>query len=334
MRGISRCEVKFAQSHKVDIKAWSMNDGTIVARNVAMNAHTNAQSPAIEFRNVFLSFDNRLVLDDLSFTLDRGEMIFVTGVSGSGKSVLLRLAMGLLKPDSGQIFIEGKEIGKLDEEELIDLRGGLMGIVFQEDSLFTGLQVYENAAYRLEEHGWSEEEIDKAVAEVLRFVGLEGEENKFPEELSGGMKRRLEIARALIGWPRIMLLDEPTMGLDPLAALKVLDLIIRARDINQISSLYVTKKIHEIHYLANFRAHRVASREIVTTEASLTSLPKTRVIVLEGGRIVFNGSVTEFAQSDLTAIREMSTLDPHNHLQDPYFTDPWDKQRKPAEAIL
>jgi phospholipid/cholesterol/gamma-HCH transport system ATP-binding protein len=191
---------------------------------------------------VVLSFDENVVLNDVSFTLNQGEMILITGVSGSGKSVLLRLAMGLLKPDSGQILIEGREIQELDESELIALRGGLMGMVFQEESLFTGLPVYENAAYRLEEHGWSEDEIEKAVAEVLRFVGLEGEENKFPEELSGGMKRRLEIARALIGWPRIMLFDEPTMSLDPLAALKVLDLVIRARDINQISSLYVTKK--------------------------------------------------------------------------------------------
>lgn len=299
-----------------------------------MNTDTDPQTPAIEFRNVFLSFNDHLVLNDISFTLGRGEMIFLTGVSGSGKSVLLRLAIGLLKPDSGQIFIEGKEIEELDEEELIDLRGGLMGIVFQEDSLFTGLPVYENAAYRLEEHGWSEEDVNRAVTEVLRFVGLDGEGNKFPEELSGGMKRRLEIARALIGWPRIMLFDEPTMGLDPLAALKVLDLIIRARDINQISSLYVSKKIHEIEYLANFRADLHASGEVVTTEAPPGRLPRTRVIVLEDGRIVFNGSATEFAQSDLTAIREMSTLDRHNHSQDPYFTNPWDKERRPAEAIL
>ena len=306
--------------------AWSLHD------TVAMN--TDAQPPAIEFRNVFLSFNDHPVLNDISFALERGEMMFVTGASGSGKSVLLRLAIGLLKPDSGQIFIEGREIEKLDEEELIDLRGGLMGIVFQEDSLFTGLPVYENAAYRLEEHGWSEEEIDRAVTEVLRFVGLEGEENKFPEELSGGMKRRLEMARALIGWPRIMLFDEPTMGLDPLAALKVLDLIIRARDINQISSLYVTKKIHELDYLANFRAGLLPSGEIITREAPSRRIPKTKVIVLEDGRIVFNGSVIEFTQSDLPAIREMSTLDHHNHSRDPYFTDPWDKRRKPAEAIL
>ena len=299
-----------------------------------MNANTAAQPPAIEFRNVSLSFDDHLVLDDVSFMLDRGEMIFLTGVSGSGKSVLLRLAIGLLKPDSGQIFIEGKEIEELDEAELVTLRGGLMGIVFQEDSLFTGLPVYENAAFRLEEHGWSEDEIDKAVAEVLRFVGLEGEEQKFPEELSGGMKRRLEIARALIGWPRIMLFDEPTMSLDPLAALKVLDLIIRARDINQISSLYVTKKIHEIPYLANFRAELLAGGEIKTVEAIPARLPRTRVIVLEAGRIVFTGSVAEFANSDLKVIHELSVLDHHDHSHDPYFTDPWDKRRRPAEEIL
>jgi phospholipid/cholesterol/gamma-HCH transport system ATP-binding protein len=299
-----------------------------------MKTHVDTHTPAIEFRNVFLSFDDQVVLKNISFKLDRGEMILLTGVSGSGKSVLLRLAIGLLKPDSGQILIEGKAIERLAEGQLIDLRGRLMGMVFQEDSLFTGLPVDENTAFRLEEHGWSEEDIERAVTEVLRFVGLEGEENKFPEELSGGMKRRLEIARALIGWPRIMLFDEPTMSLDPLAALKVLDLVIRARDINQISSLYVTKKIHEIHYLGNFRAEVLAGGEIITTEAPSTNPPKTRVVVLEDGAIIFNGSVTEFANSDLPAIRELSALDHHNHTSDPYFPDPWDKRRHPAEAIL
>jgi len=283
-----------------------VSNGMHVARAKVMN-------PAIEFRNVFLSFDNHEVLHDVSFTLDQGEMIIVTGVSGSGKSLLLRLAMSLIKPDFGQIFIEGREIENLDETELLNIRGGLMGIVFQEDSLFTGLPVYENVAYRLEEHGWSDEEVQRAVTEVLRFVGLEGEETKLPEELSGGMKRRLEIARALIGWPRIMLFDEPTMSLDPLAALKVLDLIIRARDINHISSLYVTKKIYELDYLAN---------------------PKTTVMVLENGRIVFRGSVEEFKTSELTAIKELATLEHHDHSRDPYFPDPWDKHRHPAETIL
>src|SRR6267378_622664 len=212
------------------------------------------ESPAIEFRNVSLSFDDKPVLIDISLQLAHGEMIFLTGVSGSGKSVLLHLAIGLLQPDSGQIFVEGREIETLDESDLLALRGGLMGMVFQEDSLFSSMTVYENAAYRLEEHGWTEEKIDKAVEEVLRFVGLEGEEEKYPEELSGGMKRRLEIARALIGWPSIMLFDEPTIGLDPIVAVQVMDLIIRARDINKISSIYVTKKLYELPYLASYYA--------------------------------------------------------------------------------
>lgn len=294
----------------------------------------NAQVPAIEFRHVVLRFGDNIALNDVSFTLNQGEMVLMTGVSGSGKSVLLRLAMGLLKPDSGKILIEGREIQRLKEAELIDLRGGLMGMVFQEDSLFTGLPVYENVAYRLEEHGWSEEEIERSVAEVLRFVGLEGEESKFPEELSGGMKRRLEIARALVGWPRIMLFDEPTMSLDPLAALKVLDLVIRARDINQISSLYVTKKMHEIHYLTNYRADTLSKGEIRTVEAPSTNLPQTRVIVLDAGKIAFDGSATDFATSELKAIQDLSTLDRHDHSHEPYFTDPWDKRRHPAETIL
>ena len=295
---------------------------------------SETKQPAIEFRNVYLSFDDNTVLTDISFTLAQGEMILLTGISGSGKSVLLRLAIGLLKPDSGQIFIDGREIEKLDESELLAIRGGLMGIVFQEDSLFTGLRVYENAAYRLEDHGWSEAEVDRAVTEVLRFVGLDGEEEKFPEELSGGMKRRLEIARALVGWPRIMLFDEPTMGLDPLAALKVLDLIIRARDINQISSLYVTKKIYEIDYFAHFHAERGPDGNMISTEAPPTNLPRTRVIVLDEGRIVFNGLAQDFATSDLPAIQELITLERHDHEKDPYFADPWDKRRHPAELIL
>ena len=131
-----------------------------------MTPDTDLRGPAIEFRNVCLSFEDHLVLNDISFILDRSEMILITGVSGSGKSVLLRLAMGLLKPDFGRIYVEGKEIQKLDEPELIAMRGGLMGMVFQEDSLFTGLPVYENAAYRLEEHGWSDEEIERAVAKT------------------------------------------------------------------------------------------------------------------------------------------------------------------------
>ena len=298
-----------------------------------MNPTDNKKSPAVEFRNVFLSFDDQPALVDINFQLAHGEMIFLTGVSGSGKSVLLRLAMGLLKPDAGQIFIDGREIETLDESDLLAIRGGLMGIVFQEDSLFTGLTVYENAAYRLEEHRWTEQKIERAVSEVLQFVGLKGEEEKLPAELSGGMKRRLEIARALIGWPRIMLYDEPTMGLDPIMAIQVLNLVIRARDINQISALYVTKRVYEIPHLANFYASQVAGGEIVFSEAPPDKLPKTRVIVLDSGRIVFAGTIEEFHKGELPVIKELITFDHHDHSKDPYVADPWDKRRRPKEEI-
>jgi phospholipid/cholesterol/gamma-HCH transport system ATP-binding protein len=209
-----------------------------------------------------------------------------------------------------------------------------MGMVFQEDSLFSGLTVYENVAYRPQEHGWDEEKIEKGVSEVLQFVGLQGEENKFPEELSGGMKRRLEIARALIGWPRIMLYDEPTMSLDPIVAIQVLDLVIRARDVNLISSLYVTKKLYEIPHLASLIATRTENGEIVITEAPPDKLSRTKVIVLEQGRIAFNGTVEEFHKSDLPAIKELMTLDRHDHSKEPHFEDPWDKRRQPTEKLL
>jgi phospholipid/cholesterol/gamma-HCH transport system ATP-binding protein len=289
--------------------------------------------PALEFRNVSIAFDDKPALIDISFQLHKGEMIFMTGESGSGKSVLLRLAIGLLKPDVGQIFVGGREIEMLDEAELLAIRGGLMGMVFQEDSLFTGLSVYENVAYRPEEHDWAEQDIQQAVAEVLDFVGLAGEAEKLPEQLSGGMKRRLEIARALVGWPSIMLFDEPTMSLDPIVALQVLNLLIRARDINKISSIYVTKKLYELPYLNNFVARKEDDR-ITINEASSDQLPMTRIIVLDAGRIPFTGSLREFQDSDLAAVKKLRTLDQHDHSTDPYFPDPWDKSREPLEKLL
>jgi len=316
------------------VKRWvqalqfSMREG-----KTQMNSENQQMTPVIEFRDVSVSFDATPALRNISFSLDRGEMMFVTGAAASGKSVLLRLAMGLLKPDSGQIFIDRREIEKLNETELLAIRGGLMGMVFQEDSLFTGLTTYENAAYRLEEHGWAADDIDKAVSDVLRFVGLEGEEDKLPEELSGGMKRRLEIARALIGWPSIMLFDEPTMSLDPMVAVQVLDLIIRSRDINAISSLYVTKKLYEIPYLANYRAERTGD-EITIVEAPENARPRTRIMLLDNGKIAFLGPVPEFEKSDLPAIRDLLALDRHEHIRDPYFSDPWDKARQPKEHLL
>jgi phospholipid/cholesterol/gamma-HCH transport system ATP-binding protein len=299
-------------------------------------ATEHQQPPAVEFRHVSLWFDEKRVLDDISFELAQGEMIFLTGASASGKSVLTHLAMGLLKPDEGQIFVEGREIEALKETELVDIRGQRMGIVFQEDSLFTGLSVYDNAAYRLNEHGVAEDETERAVLEVLRFVGLEQDAEKFPEELSGGMRRRLEIARALIGWPSIMMFDEPTSSLDPISAEKVLNLIVRARDIQHISSIYVTKQLNEIPYLATHRALARPDGTVAIDEVSsrLEPVPRTRVMVLHDGRIVFTGSVTEFAASALPVVTRLTQADNGTTLSDFYTPDPWDKGRRPKETIL
>ena len=256
------------------------------------------QTPAIEFRNVSVSFDDVQALQDITFTLERGELICITGDSASGKSVLLRLALGLLRPDQGQVLINGQDITAMEEDELLSLRGETMGMVFQENSLFSGRTVYENAAYRLEDRGWSEDAVERAVVEVLTFVGLQEEQEKNTEALSGGMKRRLELARALIGWPSIMLYDEPAAGLDPINARQVLDLIIRARDVHHVSSLLVTKALHEIGYLARHQA-REGQQGAFAVEVS-DHVADVRVCLLEKGRVAFFGSPREFAESLIT----------------------------------
>jgi phospholipid/cholesterol/gamma-HCH transport system ATP-binding protein len=290
-------------------------------------------TPAIEFRNVSLSFDEKLVLSDISFQLNRGEMIFITGESGSGKSVLLRLAIALDHPDSGQVLIEGRDVGVLDENELLELRGNRMGIVFQEDSLFTGMSVYENVAYRLVEHGVDEDEVGKQVSEVLKFVGLYPDAQKLPHELSGGMRRRLEIARALVGWPAIMLFDEPASGLDPLTAVQVLDLIIRARDVYGISSIYVTKKLDEIPYLAKHYAQKIDDKIVIESKTE-QSMPRTRVMVLARGQVIFTGSVHDFEASNLPEVTRLTEADNGTEFSDYITPDPWDKRRQPRERVL
>jgi phospholipid/cholesterol/gamma-HCH transport system ATP-binding protein len=261
------------------------------------------QTPAIEFRNVSISFDDVQALQNISFTLPRGEMILITGDSDSGKSVLLRLALGFLRPDEGKIWINGRETTAMEEDDLLAVRREAMGMVFQENSFFSGQTVYENTAYRLDDRDWPEDEIERAVVEVLTFVGLEDEQEKQAEDLSGGMKRRLELARALVGWPSIMLLDEPTAGLDPINAHHVLDLIIRARDLHHTSSLLVTKALHEIPYLSRHQAREDAEGGSVDKVAGY--VPGVQVCLLEEGRIAFFGSPQEFAQSPLPAVQHM-----------------------------
>jgi phospholipid/cholesterol/gamma-HCH transport system ATP-binding protein len=284
------------------------------------------QTPAIEFRNISISFDDVRALKNISFTLPRGEMILITGDSDSGKSVLLRLALGFLRPDEGRIWINGRETTAMEEYDLLAVRREAMGMVFQNNSFFSGQTVYENTAYRLDDRDWPEGEIERAVVEVLTFVGLENDQEKQAEDLSGGMKRRLELARALVGWPSIMLLDEPTAGLDPINARHVLDLIIRARDLHHTSSLLVTKALHEIPYLARHQAHVDAQGGYVEPVAGY--VPGVQVCLLEEGRIAFFGSPQEFAQSSLKAVQHMlhpMTDVTHGELD---VDDPWLQNQK------
>src|SRR5262249_46270794 len=301
----------------------------MIERDLFMNP---VQTPAIEFRNVSISFDDMQALKNISFALQRGEMICITGDSNSGKSVLLRLALGFLRPDEGEILINGQEITAMEEDDLLALRRETIGMGFQDNSFFSGETGYENTAYRLDDRDWPEDEIERAVVEILTFVGLEKEQEKQAEDLSGGMKRRLELARALIGWPSIMLLDEPTSGLDPINARSVLDLIIRARDLHQTSSLLVTKALHEIPYLAKHQARE--DRQEGSAVKVHEYLPGVHVCLLEEGRIAFLGSPQDFAQSSLPAVKHMlhpMTEAIHGDLE---VDDPWgqnDKTRGLAE---
>jgi phospholipid/cholesterol/gamma-HCH transport system ATP-binding protein len=289
---------------------------------------------ALEFRNVSMSFDDKRALTDISFQLKHGEMIAVTGVASSGKSVLLRVAIGLIRADEGQVLIEGREIQGLDEEEIMEIRSRLMGMVFQEQALFTSMSVYDNAAYRLVEHNWPEDEIERAVDEILRFVGLEKDEDKLPEELSVGMGQRLEFARAVVGWPKIMLFDEPTAGLDPINNRTLLDLIIRARDVHDISALFVTKDLKEIPYIASRVAVEGEAGSVMIRKIDGEPAKPMRVMLLEEGRIAFMGTPDEFQSSTIPAALRMTHPDAGRRTTNESVADPWSKKRRPKDKIF
>jgi phospholipid/cholesterol/gamma-HCH transport system ATP-binding protein len=277
-------------------------------RKAEMGEEEGALHPAnaaLEWRHVTVGFEREPVLRDVSFRLDRGEMIVVTGCAASGKSVLLHTTIGFHRPDEGAILVDGRHVEQLDEWALLELRSASMGLVFQEDALFSGMSVYDNAAYRLVEHNWPDEEVERAVAEVLRFVGLEEHGEKLPEELSIGMRRRLEIARALVGWPPVLLLDEPTAGLDPLDARRIMDLVIIARDVHRTACLYVTNEMHEIPYLASHAAVVDADDRASLRAADPTSPPRVDVLLLERGEVAFFGGSRDFFESHLPAVETM-----------------------------
>ena len=244
--------------------------------------------PILEMKNVVKYYGDTAVLNGISFSVFRGETKIIIGASGSGKSTILKLIMGLDKPDAGQIFVEGEEISKSNERQLISVRQKI-GMVFQESALFDSLTVRENVAYRLYELGVDEDEIDAKVRQSLGFVGLEEAIDKMPAELSGGMKRRVALARALIGEPEIMLYDEPTAGLDPVTSKKINELIITLRDIKSVTGVFVTHRMRDAFTLATEYATNGGPQISFHTEDNFLCIANTRFLMLRDGAIIFEG---------------------------------------------
>jgi phospholipid/cholesterol/gamma-HCH transport system ATP-binding protein len=246
--------------------------------------------PAIEFRDVYLAFDDKTILDGISFTVRRGETKVILGPSGGGKSTIIRLILGLLKPDAGEILIDGENITDHDEHAMMPVRQKI-GMVFQEGALFDSLSVYENVAYRLREQRVDEEEIEREVRRMLQFVALEDAIEKMPIELSGGMRRRVGIARALIGDPQIVLFDEPTAGLDPPTARTICELAIKLRDLQDVSSIFVTHEMNNVEYLSSeYAVVDEEGRVGFEKEGETLCLINTEVIMLREGKIAYSGS--------------------------------------------
>src|SRR6187402_239527 len=206
--------------------------------------------PAIEFRDVVLFFDDRVILNKLSFKVMKGETKIILGGSGGGKSTIIKLVLGLLKPDEGQVLVDGEDVTNYSEEQMMHVRRKI-GMVFQEGALFDSLSVYDNVAFRLHEQGVPEEEVEPEVRRMLRFVNLEDAIDKMPIELSGGMRRRVGIARALVGDPKIVLFDEPTAGLDPPTARTICELAMKLRDLEDVSSIFVTHEMNNLQYICS-----------------------------------------------------------------------------------
>ena len=254
--------------------------------------------PAIEFRDVYLSFDDKVILDGVNFTVRRGETKVILGRSGGGKSTTIRLILGLLKPDSGQILIDGEDITEYSEVEMMKVRKKI-GMVFQEGALFDSLSVYDNVAYRLHEQGVDEAEVEKEVRRMLQFVDLEEAIDKMPSELSGGMRRRVGIARALVGDPQIVMFDEPTAGLDPPTARTICELAIKLRDLEDVSSIFVTHEMKNIEYLASEYATVNDEGDVVfELEGEKLCLINTEIIMLRQGNIIFSGKDEELRSTN------------------------------------
>ena len=246
--------------------------------------------PAIEFQSVLLAFDDRVILNRLSFKVMKGETKIILGGSGGGKSTIIKLVLGLLKPDEGRILVDGEDITDFDERQMMTVRKKI-GMVFQEGALFDSLSVYDNVAYRLHEQGLAEDEVEPEVRRMLRFVNLEDAIDKMPSELSGGMRRRVGIARALIGDPKIVLFDEPTAGLDPPTARTICELAMKLRDLEDVSSIFVTHEMNNLDYLCS--EYAVVNEEgqvVFEVEGERLCLTNSKVMMMRDGNVIFSGT--------------------------------------------
>ncbi len=248
--------------------------------------------PIVVFDGVHLSFDDKVILRDVSFTLQTGHTKIFLGASGAGKSTILRLMLGLLKPDAGVIFVNGERVDNMTEEQLMSVRADL-GMVFQEGALFDSLTVRENVGYKLfEELQWPMDKANARVAEVLGFIGLGEFIDRMPSELSGGQRRRVAIARAMAAKPRILLYDEPTTGLDPITSITVDEEIIKLRDIENVSSVLVTHQLRDAFYVAEHTARR-HGHSVAFEKAAPDKASEAEFIMLKDGRIAFEGNAQE-----------------------------------------
>jgi phospholipid/cholesterol/gamma-HCH transport system ATP-binding protein len=257
----------------------------------------------VVFEDVSIAFDEKRVLDGISFRLSKGETKAIFGVAGSGKSTILKLALGLLKPDSGHIYVLGDDVTQMREEELFALRRKI-GMVFQESALFDSLTVRENVAFRLLEEGEvPDQEVERRVREALRFVELEDTVDKFPSELSGGMRRRVAIARAIITQPEILLYDSPTGGLDPVTSTTIIQLIVKQRDVYKSSSLLVTHRLQDAFVMAT-NYFDLKANEMRPLPPGARGEVAMAFLILRDGKVIFDGDAHELAQSRDEYIRE------------------------------
>jgi phospholipid/cholesterol/gamma-HCH transport system ATP-binding protein len=262
---------------------------------------TTGQDPVVVFEHVSIGFEGKEVLKDVSFAVHPGETRLLLGPAGSGKSVLLKLADGLMRPDEGRIFVFGNEVSSMRERDLLQMRGKI-GMVFQEGALFDSLTVHDNVAYRLIESHVPTEEVDQRVLEALRFVELEQTIAKFPSQLSGGMRRRVAIARAIVGKPELLLYDSPTGGLDPITSTNIIELVMKQRDVYHTSSLLITHRLQDAFVLATHQFNR-ETNHMEPSEGSAGDL-NTSFLILHDGKIVFDGSTHDLVTSDDPFIKD------------------------------